>query len=72
MKKVLLASFSALALLTAAACSDTDDTTTQSVNPPANEQMDATPEVAPTAPADPAAPADTIEPAAPAEPAPAN
>ena len=69
MKKVLLASFSALALLTAAACSDTDGTTTQSVNPPADEQMDATPGVAPTAPADPAAPAapaDTIEPAAPA------
>ncbi len=39
MKKLILASLSGLALLTVAACSDgTDNTTTQSVQPPADEQ----------------------------------
>jgi hypothetical protein len=40
MKKLILASLSALALLGVAACSDsgTDTTQTQSVNPPAQEQ----------------------------------
>ena len=40
MKKLILASVSALALLGVAACSDsgTDNTTTQSTNPPAAEQ----------------------------------
>ncbi|TPL03461.1 MULTISPECIES: hypothetical protein [unclassified Mesorhizobium] len=61
MKKLILASISALALLGVAACSDsgtgTDNTTTQSTNPPANEQ--------PMKPASPDAPK-------PAEPAPAT
>ena len=35
MKKLVLASVSAVALLGLAACTDTDDTTTQSTNPPA-------------------------------------
>lgn len=57
MKKLILASLSGLALLTAAACSDgTDNTTTQSVQPPADEQPmrtePAAPEAAPSAPAD--------------------
>lgn len=58
MKKLILGSISALALLTAAACSDsgTDGTTTQSVEPPADTQpMDAAPaapEATPSAPAD--------------------
>lgn len=48
MKKLILASVSALALFGVAACSDsgTDNTTTQSTNPPATEQPmtpDATP-----------------------------
>lgn len=70
MRKIILASVSALALLGVAACSDSgkDNTTTQSTNPPATEQ--------PTAPAAPEAkpPADnTMQPApAPASPAPAN
>jgi hypothetical protein len=66
MKKLILASISALALLGVAACSDsgTDNTTTQSTNPPASDQTmkpaapaapDATkpvqPAPAPTAPA---------------------
>ena len=40
MKKLILASLSALALFSVAACSDsgTDTTQTQSVNPPAQEQ----------------------------------
>ena len=40
MKKLILASLSALALFGVAACSDsgTDNTQTQSVNPPAQEQ----------------------------------
>ena len=63
MKKLILASVSALALLGVAACSDsgkgTDTTTTQSTNPPAAEQ-----------PMRPAAPADNST--KPAEPAPAT
>ena len=63
MKKLILASVSALALLGVAACSDngkgTDTTTTQSTNPPAAEQ-----------PMKPAAPADNST--KPAEPAPAT
>lgn len=63
MKKLILASVSAFALLGVAACSDsgkgTDTTTTQSTNPPAVEQ-----------PMKPAAPADNST--KPAEPAPAT
>ncbi|ESY97143.1 hypothetical protein NKI51_15045 [Mesorhizobium australicum] len=63
MKKLILASVSALALLGVAACSDsgkgTDNTTTQSTNPPVAEQ-----------PMKPAAPADNST--KPAEPAPAT
>ncbi|TPM38306.1 hypothetical protein [Mesorhizobium sp. B2-3-4] len=63
MKKLILASVSALALLGVAACSDsgtgTDSTTTQSTNPPAAEQ-----------PMKPAAPVDNST--KPAEPAPAT
>ncbi|WP_137931941.1 hypothetical protein [Mesorhizobium comanense] len=63
MKKFILASVSAIALLGVAACSDsgkgTDNTTTQSTNPPAAEQ-----------PMKPAAPADNSM--KPAEPAPAT
>ncbi|MBZ9701530.1 MULTISPECIES: hypothetical protein [unclassified Mesorhizobium] len=62
MKKLILASVSALALLGVAACSDsgtgTDNTTTQSTNPPAEQPMK------------PAAPADNST--KPAEPAPAT
>ncbi len=74
MKKLILASLSGLALLTVAACSDgTDNTTTQSVQPPADEQpmgtAPAAPEATPSAPADQPAD-DTLQPApapAPAE-----
>lgn len=61
MKKLILASVSALALLGVAACSDSgkDNTTTQSTNPPVAEQ-----------PMKPAAPADNST--KPAEPAPAT
>ncbi len=38
MKKLLIASASSLAFLSLAACSDTDETQTQSINPPATEQ----------------------------------
>jgi hypothetical protein len=61
MKKLVIVSASALALLGLAACSDaTDETTTQSV-PPTEAP----------APADPAAPPPVVAPA-PAEPAPAQ
>ncbi|OQM77337.1 hypothetical protein [Manganibacter manganicus] len=45
MKKLILASVSALALFGVAACSDsgTDNTTTESTNPPATEQPAAPP-----------------------------
>lgn len=66
MKKLLIASASAVALLGLAACSDTDETTTQSVDPaieqPALEQdeMQAAPPAEPLeeAPADEVAPAE--------------
>lgn len=62
MKKLILASVSALALLGVAACSDsgTDKTTTQSTTPPATEQ-----------PVKPAAPQDNSGTMKPAQPAPA-
>ncbi len=67
MKKLILASVSALALLGVAACSDsgkgTDNTTTQSTNPPANEQP-----MKPASPSKPAEPAPATNPA-PAAPA---
>jgi hypothetical protein len=63
MKKLILASVSALALFGVAACSDsTDSTTTQSTTPPATEQpAPATPEATPPAGGT------TTEPAAPAQ-----
>jgi hypothetical protein len=68
MKKFILASVSALALLGVAACSDsgTDTTTTQSTTPPAVEQpmQPATPNATP--------PADNKMAPAPAPTAPAN
>lgn len=63
MKKLILASVSAIALFGVAACSDTDSTTTQSVEPPAETT---TPMVVPADPATPApqaAPDATIPPA---------
>jgi hypothetical protein len=61
MKKLILASASAIALFGIAACSDTaDNTTTQSTTPPVEETQPATPEATP--------PADTTQPA----PAPAQ
>lgn len=60
MKKLILASVSGIALMGLAACSDTDDTTTQAVP---DDQAPIT-EPAPVAPTDPAAPA-PMEPAAP-------
>ena len=57
MKKLILASVSGIALMGLAACSDTDDTTTQSVPDAPMTQPDA-----PAAPVQPAPP--------PAEPAP--
>ena len=67
MRKLILASVSAIALFGVAACSDTDGTTTQSVEPPADQTQPMTPTdpaatPAPSAdePADPAqAPAPT-------------
>lgn len=68
MKKLILASVSALALFGVAACSDsgTDTTTTQSTNPPAAEQpmKPMAPEATP--------PADNNAQPAPAPAAPAN
>ncbi|CAI2933961.1 hypothetical protein [Aminobacter niigataensis] len=55
MKKLILGSVAAIALFGVAACSDTDDTTTQSVQPPATEEpapitpAPATPEATPPA-----------------------
>ncbi len=73
MKKLILASLSAVALFGIAACSDTgtDTTTTQGVNPPATEQPAPTdPAVDNTIkPADPAVD-NTMKPADPAAPAP--
>jgi hypothetical protein len=71
MKKLILASASAIALFGLAACSDTDNTTTQTIPEPAQDAPAAPPatepSAAPTAPAD-TAPAE--ENAAPTEPAP--
>lgn len=52
MRKLILATASAIALFGVAACSDSgvDETTTQSVKPPVTEPAPATPET--TAPAD--------------------
>lgn len=51
MRKLILAAASAIALFGVAACSDSgvDETTTQSVNPPATEPAPATPEATPPA-----------------------
>jgi hypothetical protein len=71
MKKLILASVSAIALLGLAACNDnggTDNQTTQSTTPPATDQATppadntmkpapTTPQAAPTTPAKPAQPA---------------
>jgi hypothetical protein len=47
MKKLILASASAVALLGLAACSDTDDTTTRSIeSPDASQQRQSTPQPA--------------------------
>ena len=61
MKKLILASASALALMGLAACSDTDGTTTQAVPdqvPPAEQpaQPEATPPAQPEPPAQPMSP----------------
>jgi hypothetical protein len=81
MKKLILATVSAVALLGVAACSDsgTDNSTTQSTNPPAAEQpmTPATPDTTTSPQATPPATDDsttqsiTPAPDAPAEPAPA-
>lgn len=74
MKKLLVASASAIALFGLAACSDTDETTTQAVEPPAGQVQPvqpgtpsepmATPPAnsAPDAAPDTTAPSDTIRP----------
>jgi hypothetical protein len=52
MKKILLASASAIALFGLAACSDTDETTTQGIDRPVEQtqpMQPATPEAAPSA-----------------------
>ncbi len=74
MKKLILATASAIALFGVAACSDTDSTKTQSVELQAQTQPMAPsdPAAAPQAPADEGAPADEIKPVAPAPVAPAQ
>jgi hypothetical protein len=75
MKKLILASAAAVALFGVAACSDTDNTTTQSIDEPAvttPAPSDPAMTPAPAAPADEAAPADDMEPVTPAAPAPAQ
>jgi len=76
MRKLILASVSAIALFGVAACSDTDSTTTQSVEPPVDSTIaptdPATPPAPEAAPAAPEAPADDSSTMQPAEPAPAN
>ncbi|MDP3895134.1 MAG: hypothetical protein Q8Q62_00515 [Mesorhizobium sp.] len=62
MKKLILASVSAIALFGVAACSDTDSTTTQSVEPPAETLTPMVP-TDPARPAPQAAPDTTIPPA---------
>lgn len=54
MKKIILASASAIALFGLAACSDTDETTTQSTQPP-TEQVQPVPVQPGGGPADPMA-----------------
>lgn len=66
MKKLVLASVSALALFGVAACSDTDETTTQSVDEPA-----ATETVPATPPATDNTTTQSVEPDGESEPAPA-
>lgn len=65
MKKLILASVSAVALMGLAACSDTDGTTTQAVpgDVPPVEQP-AQPEATPPAPVQPAPPAQPMTPPA--------
>ncbi len=55
MKKLVIASASALALFGLAACSDTDETTTQSVEPPVERVQPVPPAPPAGAPADPMA-----------------
>lgn len=63
MNKLILAAVSGIALMGLAACSDTDDTTTQAV-PPAQVQPMEEPAAAPTPPAQPTTPtAPTVPPA---------
>lgn len=50
MKKIILASASAVALFALAACSDTDETTTQSTTPPVEQVQPAQPGGAPADP----------------------
>lgn len=58
MKKIILASASSIALLGLAACSDTDTTTTQSIEPEVQETAPTVvPQGSPTLPTDEAAPA---------------
>ena len=66
MKKFIIASASAIAVLGLAACSDTDDTTTQSVEP--TVEQPASPGATPA----PVEPAPTSPSPAPSTPAPAN
>ena len=72
MKNIVLAALSGVALFGIAACSDTDETTTQSTNPPL-EEVNPMP-VDPNAPAMQAAPPadDTATEPKPVEPAPAQ
>lgn len=55
MKKLIIAGASAIALMGLAACSDTDDTTTQSV-PDQVQPMEQTPGAMPAEPVEPTAP----------------
>lgn len=55
MKKILIASASAIALFGLAACSDTDQTTTQSVEPPLEDTQPAPIDPAPIQPQEPMA-----------------
>lgn len=66
MKKLILASVSGIALMGLAACSDTDETTTQALpdqNMDAPASPDAPLDAAPTEPADPAPMDDSAPPA---------
>lgn len=55
MKKLIIAGASAIALMGLAACSDTDDNTTQSV-PDQVQPMEQAPDATPVAPVEPTAP----------------